>query len=146
MHMTDMHNTNETAPHGMSAEALEAADPVQMVNDVRDRITSHQEKLAETDGFDKDTGTPVPRLTGHKRHAMELELASLIEHSLPWQESRAAEVAQWKAALPTVHEKLAAELAKRERVEARALELAEEEEAKQMSKRIAKNQVRQLAS
>jgi len=130
-------STNGEAP-GMDDEALAATSPAIMVAEVEGRIAKLEQQLRETVGFDPVSGEPVPLVRGRARENAERELAVLRHTSLPYTKMRAAEIEAAKAALPTTADKLQAEQDHRERVRARAEELALEAEAKEMSERIRK--------
>jgi len=130
-------STNGEAP-GMDDEALAATSPAIMVAEVEGRIAKLEQQLATNTGFNPATGEPVPLVQGRARENAERELAVLRHTSLPYTKMRAAEIAAAKAALPSTADKLHAEADHRERVRARAEELALEAEAKEMSERIRK--------
>ena len=130
-------STNGEAP-GMDDEALAAESPAIMVAEVEGRIAKLEQQLRETVGFDPVSGEPVPLVRGRARENAERELAVLRHTSLPYTKMRAAEIEAAKASLPTTADKLQAEADHRERVRARAEELALEAEAKEMSERIRK--------
>ena len=130
-------STNGEAP-GMDDEALAATSPAIMVAEVEGRIAKLEQQLATNTGFNPATGEPVPLVQGRARENAERELAVLRHTSLPYTKMRAAEITAAKAALPTTADKLQAEQGHRERVRARAEELALEAEAKEMADRIRK--------
>jgi len=127
----------EPAP-GLDDEALAATSPAIMVAEVEGRIAKLEQQLRETVGFDPVSGEPVPLVRGRARENAERELAVLRHTSLPYTKMRAAEIEAAKAALPTTADKLQAEADHRDRVRARAEELALESEAKEMAERIRK--------
>jgi len=137
--------TGEAAPPP-SDEYIRAQSPTLMVKEVTDRITRYERQLAETTGaFDPATGEPVPVLRGPRRDAMERELHTLRHSTLPYTHIQAAEIAKAQAALPTQADKLRAEAAKRDRIQTRALELAEEAEAEALAERLRKAKRAQAA-
>jgi len=103
---------------------------------VEGRIAKLEQQLATNTGFDPVSGAPVPLVKGRARENAERELAVLRHTSLPYTKMRAAEIAAAKAALPTTADKLQAQADKEARINARALELADEEEAKVRAERI----------
>lgn len=120
-------------------EYIRAQSPELMVKEVTNRIARYERQLAESTGaFDPATGQPVPVLQGPRRNAMERELHTLRYSTLPYTQIQAAEIAKAQAALPTQADKLQAEAAKRDRIQSRALELAEEAEAKALAERLRK--------
>lgn len=125
----------EQAP-GPSDEMLAAESPAIMVSQVERRIAVLERQLAETTGFNPADGTPLPLVAGRARENMDRELATLRHTTLPYTKMRAAEIAAAKASLPTAADKLQAEADKRDRINARALELADEAEAKEQAERI----------
>ena len=78
----------------------------------------------------------LARVTTAYRNALERQLTNLQATTLPATVAQAAKIAQAQAALPTAEDRLREEGARRDRIAARALELAEEEEAKQQASRI----------
>ena len=131
-------STNGEPSPGPDDEALEATSPALMVAEVEGRITKLEQQLATNTGFDPVSGEPIPLVRGRARENAERELSVLRHTSLPYTKMRAAEIAAAKAALPTTADKLQAEADHRERVRARAEELALEAEAKEMAERIRK--------
>jgi len=127
---------NGEAPPLPSAEYIAAQSPEIIVKQVEDRVTKLEQQLAASVGFDPVSGEPVPLVKGRARENAERELAQLKHSTLPFARIQAAEVARAKAALPTQANKLQAEKDKRERINARALEIAEETLAKQEAERI----------
>lgn len=127
---------NGEAPPLPSAEYIAAQSPEIIVKQVEDRVTKLEQQLATSVGFDPVSGEPVPLLKGRARENAERELAQLKHSTLPFARIQAAEVARAKAALPTTADKLQAEQDKRDRIAARALELADEAEAKAQAGRI----------
>lgn len=123
---------------GMNDEALATTSPALMVAEVEGRIAQLEKQLATNTGFHPVTGEPVPLVQGRARENAERELATLRHTTLPYTKMRAAEIAEAKAALPTTADKLQAEKDHKERVRARAEELALEAEAKEMAERIRK--------
>lgn len=120
-----------------SPEYLAAQSPELIVKEITDRIERNERRLSETTGsFDPNTGQAVPVVQGKAREALERELATLRYSSLPYAKARAGEIAAAKATLPTQAERLQAEADKRERINARALEIAEETLAKEQAERI----------
>jgi hypothetical protein len=120
-------------------EYLAAQSPELIVKEITDRIERNERRLSETTGsFDPNTGQAIPVVQGKAREALERELATLRYSSLPFAHARAGEIAAAKASLPTTADKLQAEADHRERVRARAEELALESEAKEMAERIRK--------
>jgi len=118
-------------------EYLAAQSPELIVKEITDRIERHERRLSETTGsFDPNTGQAIPVVQGKAREALERELATLRYSSLPFAHARAAEIAAAKATLPTAADRLQAEAAKRDRIQARALEIAEETLAKEQAERI----------
>jgi hypothetical protein len=112
-------------------------DPAGMVKEVTDQIRKLQTRLQATTGrFDPQTGEPELIVTGRDRNALERQLTNLQATTLPATVAQAAKIAQAQAALPTAEDRLREEGARRDRIAARALELAEEEEAKQQASRI----------
>lgn len=127
--------SGEQAP-GMDDAALAAASPELMVAEVEGRIAQLERQLAATDGFDPISGNPVPVVQGTARVNAERELAVLKHSTLPYTKMRGAEIAAAKATLPTTADKLQAEADHKERVRARAEELALEAEAKELAERL----------
>jgi len=127
----------EQAP-SMNDEALAAESPTIMVAEVEKQIARLERELAEVASYDAGTGQPIGKLTGRARDNAERTLFVLRNTTLPYTKMRAAEIAAAKAALPTTGDKLQAEADHRERVRARAEELALEAEAKEMAERIRK--------
>lgn len=119
-----------------SDEYLAAQSPELIVREVEGRVAKLEQQLAENVGFDPVSGEPVPLVKGRARENAERELAQLKHSTLPFARLQAAEVARAKASLPTQADKLQAEADKRERINARALEIAEETLAKQEAERI----------
>lgn len=130
-------STNGEAP-GMDDEALAAESPAIMVAEVEKQITRLERELAEVASYDAATGQPIGKLTGRARDNAERQLAVLRHTTLPYTKMRAAEIAAAKANLPTTGDKLQAEADHKDRVRARAEELALEAEAKEMAERIRK--------
>lgn len=129
-----VHGEGAPAP---SEEYIAQQSPELIVRQVTDRIEHHQRALAEVTGtFDPHTGQAVPRLQGERRAAAERELVMLQHSALPFAKAQAAEIARQQAAMPTTADNMQAELAKRGRINARALELAEETEAQAQAERI----------
>ena len=131
-------STNGEPSPGPDDKALAATSPALMVAEVEGRIAKLEQQLRETVGFDPVSGEPVPLVRGRARENAERELAVLRHTSLPYTKMRAAEIEAAKAALPTTADKLQAEADHRDRVRARAEELALESEAKEMAERIRK--------
>lgn len=127
---------NGDAPPPADAEYIAAQSPEIIVQQVELRVAKLERQLAETVGFDPVSGEPVPLLKGRARENADRELAQLKLSTLPFARIQAAEVARAKAALPTNTDKLQAEADKRDRIAARALELADEAEAKAQAERI----------
>lgn len=125
----------EPAP-GPTDEMLAAESPAVMVAEVEKQITRLERDLAEVVRHDPITGAPIGKLTGKVRENAERQLAVLRHTTLPYTKMRAAEIAAAKANIPTTADKLQAEAAKRDRIRARALEIAEETIAKQEAERI----------
>jgi hypothetical protein len=120
-----------------SPEYLAAQSPELIVKEITDRIERHERRLSETTGrFDPTTGEAIPVVQGKARESVERELATLRYSSLPFAKAQAAEIAAAKAALPSQTDRLQAEADKRDRINARALEIAEETLAKQEAERI----------
>ena len=130
-------STNGEAP-GMDDKALSAESPAIMVAEVEKQIERLERDLAEVASYDAATGQPIGKLAGRARDNAERTLAVLKHTTLPYTKMRAAEIAAAKAALPSTADKLHAEADHRERVRARAEELALEAEAKDMAERIRK--------
>lgn len=127
---------NGDAPPPADPEYIAAQSPEIIVKQVELRVSKLEEQLAATVGFDPVSGEPVPLVKGRQRENAERELAQLKHSTLPFARIQAAEVARAKAALPTQADKLQAEADKRDRIAARALELADEAEAKAQAERI----------
>jgi len=127
---------NGDAPPPADAEYIAAQSPEIIVQQVELRVARLEKQLSETVGFDPVSGEPVPLLKGRARENADRELAQLKLSTLPFARIQAAEVARAKAALPTQADKLQAEADKRDRINARALELADEAEAKAQAERI----------
>lgn len=127
----------EAAP-APSNEYLAAQSPELIVKQVESRVAKLEQQLAENVGFDPVSGEPVPLVKGRARENVERELAQLKHSTLPFARIQAAEVARAKASLPTQADKLQAEADHKDRVRARAEELALEAEAKEMAERIRK--------
>ena len=119
-----------------SADYIASQSPALIVAEVEGRVSKLEQQLQETVGFDPVSGEPVPLVRGRQRENVERELAQLKHSTLPFARIQAAEVARAKAALPTTADKLQAEADKRDRVHARALEIAEETLAKEQAERI----------
>jgi hypothetical protein len=119
-----------------SAEYLATQSPEIIVRQVEDRVAKLEQQLAASGGFDPVTGAPVPLVKGRARDNVTLELAQLKHSTLPFARIQAAEIARAKAALPTQADKLRDEVAKRDRIQARALELADEAAAQELAERI----------
>ena len=118
------------------AEYIAAQDPVMIVRQVEMRVAKLEQQLAENVGFDPVSGEPVPLVKGRARENAVRELTQLQHSTLPYARIQAAEIARAKAALPTQADKLRAEGERRERINARALELADEAEAKAIAERL----------
>jgi len=129
---------NGDAPPPADPEYIAAQSPAMIVAQVESRVAKLEQQLRETVGFDPVSGEPVPLVKGRARENAERELAQLKHSTLPFARIQAAEIARAKAALPTTGDKLQAEADHRERVRARAEELALEAEAKEMAERIRK--------
>lgn len=121
---------NGDAPPPPSDDYLSSQSPEIMVRQVEDRVAKLEQQLATNTGFNPSTGEPLPLLSGRQRENAERELAQLKHSTLPFARIQAAEVARAKAALPTQADKLQAEKDHRDRVRARAEEIALESEAK----------------
>lgn len=120
-----------------SDDWVSAQNPEEMVKEVTRAIAAKEARLAATTGgFDPKTGEPMFLVTGRAREALEREIAVLTHSSLPYTKKQAAEIAAKQAALPTAEDRLRAEGAKRARIGARALEIAEEREAEAQAARI----------
>lgn len=126
------------APPPADAEYIASQSPALIVAQVEGRVAKLEQQLAENVGFDPVSGEPVPLLKGRARENVERELAQLKLSTLPFARIQAAEIERAKAALPTTADKLQAEADHRDRVQARAEELALEAEAKEMAERIRK--------
>lgn len=124
------------APPPPSAEYLATQSPEIIVRQVEDRVAKLEQQLAATGGFDPVTGAPVPLVKGRARDNATLELAQLKHSTLPFARIQAAEIARAKAALPTQADKLRDEVAKRDRIQARALEIADEAAAQELAERL----------
>lgn len=127
----------EAAP-GPDDKALAAESPEIMVQEVEKQIARLERDLAEVVRHDPATGRPIGRLEGRTRANAERTLAVLRHTTLPYTKMRAAEIAAAKASIPTIADKLQAEKDHRDRVQARAEELALEAEAEEMAERIRK--------
>lgn len=127
--------TGEAAPPP-SDDYLAAQSPEMIVKQVEDRVSKLEQQLAASVGFDPVSGEPVPLVKGRARENVIRELAQLKHSTLPFARIQAADVARAKAALPTQADKLQAQADKEARINARALELADEEEAKVRAERI----------
>lgn len=127
----------EQAP-GPDDQTLAAESPAIMVAEVEKQIERLERDLAEVAGYDAGTGQPIGKLIGRARDNAERTLAVLRHTTLPYTKMRAAEIAAAKTSIPTTGDKLQAEADHRERVRARAEELALEAEAKEMAERIRK--------
>lgn len=133
----DVNSTVYEAAPAPSEDWLSRQNPEGMVKEVTDQIRRLQTRLEATTGrFDPESGEPEMVVTGRDRKSLERQLVNLQVSTLPGTVARAAEIAKAKAALPTVEDRLREEGAKRDRIAARALELAEEEEARQQAARI----------
>lgn len=114
--------------------------PENMVKEVTSVIAAKEARLAATTGgFDPKTGEPAFLVTGRARESLEREIQQLTHTTLPYTKAQAAQIAARQAALPTQADRLQAEGDRRERIGARALEIAEEAEAKQQAERILAN-------
>lgn len=127
---------NGEAPPPPSDEYLAGQSPEIIVKQVEDRVAKLEQQLATNTGFNPADGSPVPLLRGRARENAERELAQLKHSTLPFARIQAAEIARAKAALPTQADKLQAEKDKRDRISARALEIADERAAEQEAERI----------
>jgi len=127
--------TNGAAP-GPDDETLAAESPEGMVAEVERQVARLERDLAEVVRHDPVDGRPIGKLEGKARTDAERTLAVLKHTTLPYTKMRAAEIAAAKASLPTQADKLRTEAERVERIQARALEIAEEEEAKAMAARI----------
>lgn len=123
-------------PPAPSAEFIAAQSPAIIIKQVEDRVSKLEQQLAASAGFDPVTGAPVPLLKDRVRENATRELAQLKHSTLPFARIQAAEIARAQAALPTQEDKLREEAAKRDRIQARALELADEAAAKELAERI----------
>lgn len=127
---------NGEAPPPPSDEYLAGQSPEIIVKQVEMRVAKLEQQLAENVGFDPVSGDPVPLVKGRARENAVRELAQLKHSTLPFARIQAAEIARAKAALPTQADKLQAEKDKRDRISARALEIADERAAEQEAERI----------
>lgn len=133
----DVSVTVQSVAPDPSDDWVSRQNPEAMVKEVTRQIAKLQTRLqATTGGFDPKTGEPELIVTGRDRRALERQLTNLQTATLPATVAQAAVIAKAQAALPTVEDRLREEGAKRERIAARALELAEEEEARQQAERI----------
>jgi hypothetical protein len=130
-------STNGEAP-GPDDEKLAAESPEIMIAEVEKQIARLERDLGEIVRHDPATGQPIGKLIGRARDNAERQLAVLRHTTLPYTKMRAAEIAAAKAHLPTTGDKLQAEADHKDRVRARAEELALEAEAKEMAERIRK--------
>lgn len=130
-------STNGEAP-GPDDEKLAAESPEIMIAEVEKQIARLERDLGEIVRHDPATGAPIGKLAGRQRADAERTLAVLRHTTLPYTKMRAAEIAAAKSALPSTADKLQAEADHRDRVQARAEELALEAEAKEMAERIRK--------
>lgn len=124
------------APPPADAEYIASQSPALIVAQVEGRIAKLEQQLAATVGFDPVSGEPVPLLKGRARENADREWAQLKLSTLPFAKIQAAEIERAKAALPTLADKLQAEADKRDRINARVLELIDEAEAKEQAERI----------
>lgn len=127
---------NGDAPPPADPEYIAAQNPALIVAEVEGRIAKLERQLATNTGFNPATGEPVPLVAGRARENAARELAQLKLSTLPYARIQAAEIARAKAALPTQADKLQAEQDKRARINARALEMADERAAEQEAERI----------
>lgn len=125
----------EAAP-GPDDVTLAAESPAIMVAEVERRIAHLERDLAEVAGYDQGSGQAFGKLTGKARENAERTLAVLKHTTLPYTKMKAAEIAAAQASIPTQADQLRAEGERRERINARALELADEAEAKAIAERL----------
>lgn len=126
------------APPPADPEYIASQSPALIVAQVESRIAKLEQQLATNTGFHPTTGEPIPLVAGRARENAVRELAQLKHSTLPFARIQAAEIARAKAALPTQADKLQAEKDHRDRVQARAEELALEAEAEELAARIRK--------
>ena len=132
----------------IEARKLASTCTVGMVEEVEREIGKIEKRLAETNGFHRETGAPIYAIAegSHTRKALEIKLFSLKNDTLPYTKHRAAEIEAAKASLPSQEELIAAELERDERIDARALQIVEELEAKQKAQRILSERQRRASS
>lgn len=123
---------------GASDDFVGRTDPGDMVGQVLSQIASIEKRLGETNGFDPATGdvrfwispgTPT-------RNALEVQLNQLKNHTLPYTEIAAAEIAARQAAMPSPAQLLEAEQSRQQRIQQAAERRAEEIEVEEAAKRI----------
>jgi hypothetical protein len=127
-------------PHNpeREAEALNNANPTDMVQQVTKRIDSLKAALEKSNGFDASTGKPLYAIPegDRRRQTMELELRHMVTSVLPYTQLRAAEVQARKGALPTQEQLLVSQAERQQRLAEAARKRAEELEVEEMAKRI----------
>lgn len=123
-----------------------AADAAQ-IGQLEREIATLREQLAETNGYDPETGNPVYLITGHARDGLLKKLEHLQTKELPFVRARQQEAARWREAnVPTPEQKLQAEAEARAAVRARAEERALEIEVEEEARRIVAERRKKLSS
>lgn len=114
---------------GTDPEQYRTFDPDIDVRKVESEIAALNARLDDFTGYDRD-GQPVYVLQGHARKVAEMQRDFMAASTLPYQKQRAAEIRQIQANLPDL---AAEEAARMQRIEERALQIAEEVEAKKIA-------------
>jgi hypothetical protein len=91
-------------------------------------------ELGEVSHFDQRTGEPVMRYTGTQRHAREVRLDYLDRIGIPGVRELHAHASEWRAKhVPSTLQILSDEKERRDRMAARAREIADEREAEALA-------------
>lgn len=101
-------------------------------------ISRLRAQLAETRGFDRKTGQPVPVYTDEARANIDRRLKYLESVQLPYVRTQVAAAQAWLAEnVPSTEGKMAAEAERRDSIKQRAVEIADEREAQKLAATVA---------
>lgn len=131
-------------PTGSPTQHTAGVNERTVVEPVQKRIADIAAMLAEETGqLDPQTRQPAKLISDPTRRAnLERELRHLEERELPYAQARAAQIAAERASLPSRNDTMREELERRARIQARAAELADEQEAEAQARRLAASRQR----
>lgn len=123
------------------APAYDANDRAEtMLAQVDRRIAEVRGQLSEVSRYNPADGSPIYQISDPRRRAdLQRELDNLESHTRPLTARMAAEAEAFHAAQPTADDKLRATLEKRQRISAKAEEVAEALEAEKQAEALVRS-------